>query len=222
MSTGMSKTHELKCHPAPFAAVMDGSKPFEWRKDDRGFQVGDTLHLKEWDPRTEPIEDDPLDGEFCQRVPIGYTGRELFRRVTYIIRDGFGIPPGYCIMGIAELDRMEAPKVLTTEALWQAFKNELVPDGRSESIGLMFDQPTAEFVLRYARDSGYLAPAPGLTVEEVMDIVEHWRRYDTRKAISAAESKEALESEDGASGWVLLSDLRARLTAALTAKSRTA
>lgn len=167
MSTGMSKTHELKCHPAPFAAVMDGSKPFEWRKDDRGFQVGDTLHLKEWDPRTEPIEDDPLDGEFCQRVPIGYTGRELFRRVTYIIRDGFGIPPGYCIMGLTA-----------------------------------------------ATPGGIGAPAPGLTVEEAEVVVKAWVQKT-----SGCEDEDDWREEE----WQkYVSDLRARLTAALTAKSRTA
>lgn len=53
-----------------------------------------------------------------------------------------------------------------------------------------------------------------LTVEEVMDCIDQWKRYDTRKAISAAEVKEALESEDGVAGWVLLSDLRSRLTSA--------
>jgi len=105
---------------------------------------------------------------------------------------------------IAELDRMEAPKVLTTEALWQAFKNELVPDGCSESIGLMFDQPTAEFVLRYVRDNGYLAPAPGLTVEEVME----------------AFTQECRPPEIRAS--VMRPRFRARLTAAIEAKSRTA
>ena len=60
--------HELKCWPEGFQALIDGRKPFEVRKDDRGFQVGDTLHLREYQP-----------------VSDTYTGRETDVRVTYIL-----------------------------------------------------------------------------------------------------------------------------------------
>jgi len=50
------------------------------------------------------------------------------------------------------------------------------------------------------------------TVEQVMEVVEEWRRRDVRSCITAAQSREALESEDGRAGWILLSDLRSRLT----------
>lgn len=94
--------HELKCHPGPFQAVKNGSKPFEWRKDDRlppdDFRVGDTLWLREWDPKHNALHYD-IDVTY---FPIGYTGDEIRRTVTYIIREGFGIPEGYCIMGLAQ------------------------------------------------------------------------------------------------------------------------
>lgn len=46
----MKVVHELKCHPKYFERVLNGSKPFEIRKNDRDFQVGDVILLKEYDP----------------------------------------------------------------------------------------------------------------------------------------------------------------------------
>lgn len=59
--------HSLKTWPEYFQVVWHGAKTFEIRKNDRGFQVGDSLHLREWDPETEK-----------------FTGREQIVRVTYI------------------------------------------------------------------------------------------------------------------------------------------
>ena len=41
------KYHELKTVTPEFQAIQDGSKRFEFRKDDRGFEVGDVLILRE-------------------------------------------------------------------------------------------------------------------------------------------------------------------------------
>lgn len=59
--------HELKTHPVYFERLEDGSKTFEIRRNDRGFQTGDTLQLREYDPTSN-----------------GYTGREAFRRVGFV------------------------------------------------------------------------------------------------------------------------------------------
>lgn len=82
-----SKTHELRCWPEFFEAIRDGRKRFELRKDDRGFEVGDDLHLREWEPGA---------GE--------YTGRHLTVRVTYKMAGGeaWGLMNGYCILSIDE------------------------------------------------------------------------------------------------------------------------
>lgn len=76
--------HELKTWPFSFQAVLDGVKPFEVRKDDRGFLAGDWLLLREYDPVTET-----------------YTGRFAKRETTYLMRGGwFGIEEGYVVMGL--------------------------------------------------------------------------------------------------------------------------
>lgn len=41
-------THELKIWPQYYCRVADGSKTFEVRDNDPGFQPGDTVLLKEW------------------------------------------------------------------------------------------------------------------------------------------------------------------------------
>lgn len=89
--------HDLKCHPKPFAALLAGTKTFEWREFDRDFQVGDVLILNEWDPE-----------------PEAYTGICVHREITYLLAEGFGIPAGYCIMGIKQYP--EAPQAPLSEA----------------------------------------------------------------------------------------------------------
>ncbi|EOS7882279.1 DUF3850 domain-containing protein [Enterococcus hirae] len=58
-------THELKILPVYFEAVVNGRKQFEIRKNDRDFQVGDQLILKEWNKD-------------------GFTGRACQSEITYI------------------------------------------------------------------------------------------------------------------------------------------
>lgn len=41
--------HDLKILPQYFSRVADRSKTFEIRLDDRGYQAGDVVVLKEWD-----------------------------------------------------------------------------------------------------------------------------------------------------------------------------
>jgi len=60
--------------------MVSGAKNFEFRKNDRGFEKGDLLTLREWNPET------------------GYTGKWIAVRVTWILKEGFGLPEGYCIM----------------------------------------------------------------------------------------------------------------------------
>ena len=76
--------HELKTWNEYFDEVFMGHKTFEVRKADRPFAKGDTLILKEWNPKTEQ-----------------YTGREMARGVSYVLEGGqFGVGKGFVVMAI--------------------------------------------------------------------------------------------------------------------------
>lgn len=84
-------THSLKTWPEYYHAVESGEKPFEVRKNDRDFQVGDVLLLRKYQ--------NPRPG--YEHVPGFYTGAHMRRRVTYILHGpGFGVEAGFCILGL--------------------------------------------------------------------------------------------------------------------------
>lgn len=92
----MATLHALKCHPHFFAAIVDGKKTFEIRRDDRHYRVGDQLMLAEYDPS------------------FGHTGKKAgpFEVVYLMTAEDFpAILPGFVIMGLGGLPDVvtEAP-----------------------------------------------------------------------------------------------------------------
>ena len=81
----VSGIHELKVWPEYFQEVWIGNKTFELRKNDRDYQVGNTLILKEWCPKNSE-----------------YTGRQYKRGITYILKDAemFGLQKDYVVLGL--------------------------------------------------------------------------------------------------------------------------
>ena len=79
------KKHEIKILPQYFELVSvlhGGIKRFELRKDDRNYQAGDTVTLREWDGQE-------------------YTGNEITVGIKYVLRNcpEYGLMDGYCIFG---------------------------------------------------------------------------------------------------------------------------
>lgn len=92
------KIHELKTWPEPFNAVRRGDKTHEVRANDRDFQEGDVLHLREW----RPDQIGNLTGNVIRKGE--YTGDELLVRVTHVTPGGnFGLPENLCCMSIKVL-----------------------------------------------------------------------------------------------------------------------
>lgn len=73
--------HELKTWPSYFRPIWDGEKTFEIRFDDRGFQRGDVVNLREWD-RGLPCECHSTHHApgTCSR----YTGRRVLAEIGYV------------------------------------------------------------------------------------------------------------------------------------------
>lgn len=103
----MPKTHHVKIWPEFFDAVDSGIKPFELRKDDRHYAVGDTVVLQEWEPNT-----------------ARFSGRTTTKIITHktdglgpgAITPLHGLSRGYCILGLA------APPMRQTESTTQPTK----------------------------------------------------------------------------------------------------
>ena len=72
------KSHDLKIKPCFFLDVISGKKTFEIRYNDRGYEVGDNLILREFDE--------------------GYTGFVAAVEVTSILKEFEGLKPGFVIM----------------------------------------------------------------------------------------------------------------------------
>ncbi|HCG8683765.1 TPA: DUF3850 domain-containing protein [Vibrio parahaemolyticus] len=81
----MSNTtiHELKIQSVDFADVLAHRKTHEVRINDRDYQAGDCLNLREIDANGE------------------YTGQEANAEVSHVLHGGqFGIAEGWCVLSL--------------------------------------------------------------------------------------------------------------------------
>lgn len=83
MLTGL-KIHYLKIMPKYYDSLKHGYKPFEIRKNDRDFKVGDILTLQEYDIEAKEYTESD----------------ELYFDITYILDDVQYLQDGYICMGI--------------------------------------------------------------------------------------------------------------------------
>jgi hypothetical protein len=94
--------HALKCWPEYFVPILDRTKKFDLRKNDRDYKIGDRVWLREWEPPSAQTVAAGMQGEGR------YTGRECWRTIEYIVEgpgeQGViaplkGLLQGYVILG---------------------------------------------------------------------------------------------------------------------------
>lgn len=83
--------HRIKLSEDFAEAVLNGDKSFEIRKNDRGYQKGDTVvfQVVERDNPVFEIASSPLNGRLFE--------------ITYVI-SGWGLQDGYVVFGIRRLE----------------------------------------------------------------------------------------------------------------------
>lgn len=83
-----AKEHSLKCEKNYFDRVLDGSKRFELRRNDRDFQKGDILILRETIDNAE-------------------TGRKIKCTVSYVLAGYPGLKKGFAVLSILNVVLIE-------------------------------------------------------------------------------------------------------------------
>ncbi|MES1977539.1 MAG: DUF3850 domain-containing protein [Pseudomonadota bacterium] len=84
------RCHDLKVWSMYWGALASGDKPFDVRLNDRDYQVGDLLRMRDYNQATGT-----------------YTGLELWREITYILLNDLFCKPGHVVLGL----RAIAPRV---------------------------------------------------------------------------------------------------------------
>jgi len=92
--------------------MLEGVKQFDVRQNDRDFQVGNHIELREYSPcgscggtgRLLILND--LKREECDCGPDhgSYSGQSFIKQIVYILQGGkFGIEKGFCVLGLKDV-----------------------------------------------------------------------------------------------------------------------
>lgn len=133
------KEHVLKTDHVVFQDVLDGNKTFEIRFNDRGYQVGDLVVLKE----TEFTGEQMKSGQ-----PLVYTGREIQKRISYVL-SGYGLHEGWVILGIQDLNAAKAqavPEGFGDIQSWIAVNSFSALDAVHENVPIIDANELAKYI----------------------------------------------------------------------------
>lgn len=79
----MPKIHEIKTLTIFFERIIDSSKKFEVRFNDRDYQTGDIVILNEYDKENQT-----------------FSGRYIKAEITYVLNNYEGLKEGFVVFGI--------------------------------------------------------------------------------------------------------------------------
>lgn len=82
--------HELKIKQCYLMHILEGTKTFEVRKNDRDFQIGDTIKFL-------PLEDENYNVYNIKKIVPSY-------RINYILSDFGGLQQGYVCLAITPIE----------------------------------------------------------------------------------------------------------------------
>lgn len=93
--------HDLKCNPDSYTRIANGQKRAEVRLNDRDYQAGDLLLLRELYDE-DFFGADIWENNHRERIQeTGFTGETMLARVTDVFPGGqYGIDPGYVLLSI--------------------------------------------------------------------------------------------------------------------------
>lgn len=104
--TNQIKVHDLKEWPATFKDTTGGKRSVQFRNNDRGFAVGDILHIREWQPN------------LANHKFGAYTGRECHRKIEEVHESTLLYPGHVCLVvrpyDIAGFELTETGRVALT------------------------------------------------------------------------------------------------------------
>ena len=123
--------HELKTDPEVFAASWNNKKRFEIRKDDRNFQVGDILNLRE----TKYTGEEMRNGK-----PLMYTGFDFQVRVIYKLPAGsYGLEDDWTVLSVIMIDEVKPDSTKKLEKIKElSLRGDVEPEWAFEQIRNMF------------------------------------------------------------------------------------
>ena len=87
------KTHDLKTDPHPFSLMWNGTKQYEIRLDDRGYEVGDRI-----------ISRETVGPARMLGLRMEFTGRYITAVITHSL-GGYGVQPGWVILSVSDIQR---------------------------------------------------------------------------------------------------------------------
>lgn len=156
-----AREHDLKIWPEFFDEVIAGRKPFEVRRNDRGYRVGDVLHLREWSPSSQ-----------------SYSGESTRQVVTYLMSDRFGVDPAMVIMGIRPVEDDTADMAAVGRSTMAAIEAVTNPEGPYKDWAPA--QDPAEIITDLFEDLRVAREELSMAEQMVGDIEErfpNWRSF---------------------------------------------